>query len=205
MDDPGRVRGVDRQGHIAEQNGCLTWRQRTVFEPIRQASPTRELKSQKRHTFALTDLEDLHDVRMLQTRDRLSFGQETTAELGIGEARAADHFQGHDTLQLLVHAAINDSHRSLSESALDAVRADGLPDPRRFEIEYPRGRDRREKRVGSRGAVFAEQLMDQFAQPLVALAAICHVPRPLGLVQLERRGKDRLRRQQAISLGRGDR
>jgi hypothetical protein len=69
----------------------------------------------------LADLVDLHDMRVLQTRDGLGFGAEALEIGRAGVAAAEDHLEGHQPPQGGVVGFVDDTHAAPAEFGNDFI------------------------------------------------------------------------------------
>jgi hypothetical protein len=63
----------------------------------------------------LADLEDLHDVGMLQTGDRLRLDAEAFQLGSAGVAARQDHLQGDDAIELEMPSLVNNAHAAAAQ------------------------------------------------------------------------------------------
>jgi hypothetical protein len=87
---------------------CRTWL--WFFQPGREAASLHELHGEERHALVFAEFEDLHDMRMLQARDGLTLGAETSSLLAGGMTAGREHLQGDDTTERLLPGLVNDPH-----------------------------------------------------------------------------------------------
>ena len=70
------------------------------------------------------DLEDLHDVRMLQAGDRLGLGAEAGHVPFAGVFTGQDHLQGHEAVELALPGLVDDAHTAAAQFLQQFVVAD---------------------------------------------------------------------------------
>ncbi len=95
------------------------------------------------------DLVNLQNVGVLDARDGLGLGADAFQVLRTGAAPAADHFQGHHAVQLLLPGLVHDAHAACAEFAQDLVarRQPGERAPGTFRGQRGEG----QRRGGARG------------------------------------------------------
>ena len=99
MDDPGAVRLVDRPRHGLDESRRLAGRPGRPVEPVRQAPSRDVLHLEERLPVVVADGVDLDDVRVLEPRDHLGFGQEPRGVLRRCMGAGPDHLQRHDPIE----------------------------------------------------------------------------------------------------------
>jgi len=82
----------------------------------------------------LADLEDLDNVGMLKTGDRLGLGAEACQGLGLGCDGGPDQFQGDNAIERHLPCLVNDTHTAASQLAQDIVTGDQRR-PRRVDCD----------------------------------------------------------------------
>jgi len=71
-------------------------------------------------------LVDLHDMRVLQRRDRLRLLLEARKHFRACMLAVQDHLQGHQPVQTNLPSFIHDAHTTSSKFALDLIAAHNL-------------------------------------------------------------------------------
>ena len=83
-----------------------------------------ELEGHERQPLVFAELVDHHDVRVLESRYRLSLALEPRQGPGIGRDPRGHHLHRDHPVQRLVNGAVDDPHRPPAEEARHAVAAD---------------------------------------------------------------------------------
>jgi hypothetical protein len=122
VDDAALVSMMDGPGQGLDEPGGRTRRQGRPFQALGQAAALdilqRAVGAAERaaeRAGPRADLEDLHDVRMLQPGDRLRLAMEARQLLGIGKGTAQDHLQSHEAIELDVAGLEDDPHAAPSQ------------------------------------------------------------------------------------------
>ena len=125
MDDALLMGGVDGVGEDLDQPGRLARRQRGAVQMPSQTAAAAKFQREERLALVLADLEDLHDVRMLQAGDGLGLTAEAGQLALVGIAAGQNHFQGDDAVGLDLPGPVDNAHSAASEDAQDLVAGDG--------------------------------------------------------------------------------
>jgi hypothetical protein len=121
VNDALAVGGVHRLGQRRHQAGRLGGRQRLALQLVGQAAAGDELQGEVGMSLVPAGLEKLHDVRVLQRRDRLGLGHEPLQVLGGGVGAREDHLQRHDPVDALLECLVNDAHAPAAQLPEDLV------------------------------------------------------------------------------------
>ena len=105
----------------------LVHRLRLAADPLRQAAAIDVLEREIGQPFVLADLVDLHDVRVLQTGDRLGLGVEPGQLLRPGVCAGQHHLQGDDAVQLRLPRLVDDAHAAAAQLGQDRIALDLRP------------------------------------------------------------------------------
>ena len=70
------------------------------------------------------DIEDRHDVRVIEVGDGAGFGQVGFGGFGAIHELAMRHLDRHEPLQLVVVGEVDEAEAALAQHSLDAVAAD---------------------------------------------------------------------------------
>src|ERR1700722_9531954 len=96
------MRVMDRANDWQQRANRVAASRRSAVESFRKTA-TLDIFQRKKHPPAdFADLEQLHDVRMLQSRDGLGFGEEPRA-VGVASVIAGEnHLQGHQASEFFL-------------------------------------------------------------------------------------------------------
>ena len=137
----------------------------------REVPPLDQLHGIERVPLMPPDLVDRHDVRMVETHNRLGLNQES-ADLRLGgELPGEDHLQRHHPIQADLPRLVNDPHPTAGNLFDEHVVAD-LPGGAEFVIQVSPGRLGRSRRL-THAAQVAERLRDEvqiIGEPTVIIA-----------------------------------
>jgi len=104
------------------------------------------------------DLEDLHDVLMLEPGDGLAFRAKAGETDGVGVGTGQEHLESDDPVQVLVASLVDNAHAASAQDAEDLVAGDLRPG---WIDEFGLGEWRIRNGIGGGGVAVAE------AQPVV--------------------------------------
>ena len=125
VDHVALVGVVQRPGQRLDQAGGLLRAPRAVGQGGRHAAAIDVFEREERVPLVLADLENLHDVGMLQPGDRLGLDTETGDLLERRGPGVADHLQGDQALQTGLPGLIHDPHAAPAQFAGDLVTGRG--------------------------------------------------------------------------------
>jgi len=97
-------------GNRLDQTGRTRWGDRSVSQRLFQTLALDESHGIIMVATALADIEDGHDVRMIQVGGRSRLGSEPNHISAAGEGAADDHLEGHDAAGVDLNGAVDDSH-----------------------------------------------------------------------------------------------
>ncbi len=118
------VSGVHGPRQRLHQPGRLLGRQRRTVEFLGQTAAVHELQRKVGMAVVFADLEDLHDVRVLQAGDRFGLGAEAGYLPFAGVFAGQDHLQGHQTVELALPGLVDDAHAAAAQFVQQFVVAD---------------------------------------------------------------------------------
>ena len=121
MNDAPVVRELLRAGEDFDQARGAAGRPGRPGEVMSERPALDILEGQIGPAVRLADLEDLHDVRMLQRGDRLGFTAKTLAFGSAGVSARQDHLQRHQAVQVLLTGLVDHPHAAPAQLALDFV------------------------------------------------------------------------------------
>ena len=124
MDDAALVGRVDGPCELLDQLHGRPDGLGPAVQPVLQRSPRHVFESEVGRSVLLTDLEDLDDIGVMQTGDRLGLSLEPLKALRAVPRVDGDHLQGDDPLQLLVLRLIDRSHPAPAQFAQEDVATD---------------------------------------------------------------------------------
>ena len=121
MDDSASMRGFDRVGHLPKQRGGAGGRLRLAVNQLAERSAFDELERDVQTVVVLEDVEDLHDVRMLQLRDGFGFGPEAIGFRRRGMCSGEQPLERDQPAQPLMPSLIDDRHTAPPQQLHDVV------------------------------------------------------------------------------------
>ena len=125
MDDPGLVREMERFAQLAHDvHGFFDVEALVRVEEVLEFLALDELHDNVRDFAFRAEVVHLHDVRVIQPRDRLGLAVETHRVFlgGVLVERALQNRLDRDlAVQSGIHARIDDAHRALAKDGLDVV------------------------------------------------------------------------------------
>jgi hypothetical protein len=144
VDDPFGMRHVNGTGQRLDEQGRLARRPGRAVQPARQAAAFDPLQGQERPASVRADLEDLHDVWVLDPRRQLRLQSEAQL-LGRGrELTRQHHLQGHQPVEPPVPRLVHYPHSAAPDLGQDFVLPDllgGRENHRHgFRVSLARGR-----------------------------------------------------------------
>ena len=131
MDDAVLVGVVHGPGEQLDEPGRLAGRPRVPGQVLGQAAAVHELQGEVRVAVRLADLEDLHDVLVLQRRDRLGLAPEPLPLGRPGVRPGQDHLQRDGAVEGELPGLVDDAHPAAADLPDDLVAGD----QRRGEID----------------------------------------------------------------------
>jgi hypothetical protein len=124
VDDAALVGGVHGPGQGLDQPRRLVRRQGRAAQLLLQRPAGTELQREEGQALDLADLEDLHDVGVLQTRHRLGLGVEASALVLVGVVGAEHHLEGDDAVGLDLPGLVDDAHAAAAQLPQHLVAGD---------------------------------------------------------------------------------
>ena len=124
MHDAGLVRGVHRPRQRDHQFRRLASRLGCAGQPVGEAAPLQQFQRDKGEAGGRADVIDLHDIGVMQPRDRFRLEPETVQVLRPGLEVGPDHLQGDQTLQLLLPGLVDHPHATVAQLRQDVVAGD---------------------------------------------------------------------------------
>jgi hypothetical protein len=128
MHDPRSVGVIECPRQRFDQDGGegrLLW---LTLEFFSQRAARDVFHDKERLAVMLADLEDLHDVGVLQAGHRFRLLTKARLLFGGGVFAAQDHFQGHDPVDPELACLVDPSHAAVAQHAQDLVTGhDRLP------------------------------------------------------------------------------
>jgi hypothetical protein len=121
MDHVAAVRQLHAARQRFHQLRRLGDRQRLAVQLMRQAAALHEFQGAIGVAVGFADLEDLHDVGVLQPRHRFGFGAKARQLLGSSVAAGQNHFESHGTFEGQMPGFIDDPHAAPAQHAVDDV------------------------------------------------------------------------------------
>ena len=115
----------------------LQWRQRAAVEPRMQRSSGDVLQRQIRQSAMLADFVNLHDPRVLQLCDGLSFLLHARENFFARNAAGQQHFQSDDAIQNLLLRSEHDRHAATAKLFEQFVTRRRLDRTRIFQFARP--------------------------------------------------------------------
>ncbi len=116
---------LDRSGQRLDELGRLTGRLRRAVQLLVEAAAAHELQRDVGLALVLADLEDLHDVGVLQPRHRRGLGPEARQLVRLGLTAGADHLEGDDAVELHLPGLVDDAHAAPPQLPQDLIVRDG--------------------------------------------------------------------------------
>ncbi len=162
MHQPQLMRGVNRQGHHADQRRHVAHLHRAGTKAVSQRAAADVLQCQIRLTAGDSNLVDLHNVRMLHPRQGLGFALQPQFGVAIPGA-GAQHLQGHRAPQTEVACLVNDAHAAAAQFAQDLV-AGHVVGERLRQRRLPNGLCLGSGGIIQQGAVQQELILDSLRQ-----------------------------------------
>jgi putative ABC transport system permease protein len=133
MDDPARVRGVERVGQLVAPLDRLFDRQRAVRQADVERAPLEQFHQQERAPLVIADVVERADVRMVQRRDDAGFAVEALERLGIVCQAGGQDLDRDVAIESSIPGAIDLAHPAGADRRGDFVRtktgptASGMP------------------------------------------------------------------------------
>src|SRR5207245_2573972 len=149
MDDPFRVRGVQRAGNLNPEVQYLLHLQRLTFDAVLQRSPFEELHDDEILAILLPDLVNGADVGMVQRGGRACLAVEAFQRCGGLGQFFGEEFQGHVAAQGAVLGLVHHAHPATTQLLQNAVMRDRFADHAR---ELARGEHLRPRSWASQRA-----------------------------------------------------
>ena len=147
VDEPVRVRTVERAGNLLEQRHRALAGERPVHEQRGEIVTGDEAHREEEHAVLLADALDRHDARVVEARREPGLAQEALAERRVEGERRGDQLERHRVPRRRITREIDDTHATATEHALEPearplhARARPVVDHRRgtgFSIPRPR-------------------------------------------------------------------
>ncbi len=126
VNDPVRMRGVERVGDRCRQLQKLGQRQRAAREAVAQAFALQKLHHEKRHAAFATHFVNRADVRMVERRRRARLPVESLHRAFIRQECRREELERHLAAQSRVLRAVDNAHAAGADLFDHAVGADGL-------------------------------------------------------------------------------
>jgi hypothetical protein len=104
-----------RPGQDFHQPRRLRSGQRRTLAMLLQAAAVDEFEGKERLSRLFADLIDLHDVGVMQPGNGRSFSAEAVALARPSLGTGADHFEGHDSVQLDLPGLVDDAHAAVTD------------------------------------------------------------------------------------------
>jgi hypothetical protein len=142
VDHAPPVGGVHGPGQRLDQRRRLRRRQRLAGQLAVEAAAAHELQGAERPAVYFADLENLHDVGVLDVGQRLRLLAEALHLGRPGVGAGEDHLQRHDAAQADVAGLVDDAHAAAPQLPQHLVAGHGRQHRRR------RRRDRPQRRIG---------------------------------------------------------
>jgi hypothetical protein len=95
--------------------GCLPRRQQIALKFLIEAAARHKLECEKRLPIQFADFKDLHDVGMEQACGGLRLPPKAQTLIGQGRVVAAEHFQGHDSVQTALPRSVDHAHAAAAQ------------------------------------------------------------------------------------------
>jgi hypothetical protein len=121
MDHAALVRIVDSPGQSLDKGGGFAGRPWRAVEPLGKAASIDIFQDQVRAAGVLADLKNLHDIRMLQTADRLGLGPKPRPIIRRVWTRGLKHLECDQALELDLTSPVGDAHASPAELVKDLI------------------------------------------------------------------------------------
>ena len=122
MDQAPGVRIVQSLGHGRDQACGGAGRRPASGDLLGQVAAGDEPRDHETQAVvAAANVEDRHNVRMLQARDDAGLGHVRLGVPGPGQTIAARHLDGHGALQLFIVALVNDAEAALAQELVHPV------------------------------------------------------------------------------------
>jgi hypothetical protein len=128
VDDPVRVRRVQRVGDLDAEIERLIERERFAHETIFQCLAFDELHHDEVAAGVLVDVVDRADVRVFQCRRRARLASQPLERLRVVADLLREELQRDATAELDVLGLVDDAHAAAAELLQDPVVGDGLAD-----------------------------------------------------------------------------
>ena len=131
---------VHRPSQRLNQLGRGLGRQRLPAQLFAQTAPVDKFEREIRQAVLVADFVDLHDVRMGQARNRLSFGVEASQLLLARVPAGQEHLEGHQPVEPRLPGLVDDANATAGDGydALDHLRAWERPDVVLLDMGLPR-------------------------------------------------------------------
>ena len=123
VDDPPRVREVQRLGHFGGDAERLVLRHPPSREPLLQGHTGHVLGCQERPSLVIADLVDLADERMIEVRGRLGFMEEPPV-LTFGHEPREQELQRDFAIEREILGQVNLAHAPVSKPGEDPIVGD---------------------------------------------------------------------------------
>ena len=120
VDDPPRVREVQRLGHFGGDAERLVLRHPPSREPLLQGHTVHVLGRQERPSLVIADLVDLADERMIEVRGRLGFMEEPPVR-PVGHEPRQQEFQRDFAIEREILGQVHLAHAPVSKPGEDPV------------------------------------------------------------------------------------
>ncbi len=124
---------VDRTRGDRHELGGLPGIGHVVLRSLVEALTRDQLHAEVMLILELTDLEDRHNVGMIEPSDRLGLVLKPADFIGTGEPGGLDHLQGHRAIQAELAGLVDDPHAAFAQDSLQLVVAEVADERPRLE------------------------------------------------------------------------
>ena len=121
------MRMVHGAGEGLDELCPVPGRQGPVAAHLFEAGAVHEFQSEIGQAVVLGDVVNLHDVWMLQARDRLRLGMKGGPLLWAGMSSGQDHLQGHHPFEGRLSGSVDDAHAAASQLSQDFITGESRP------------------------------------------------------------------------------
>jgi hypothetical protein len=124
LQDAALVRVVDRAGGRRDQSGCAARVGEVILQSLVETLSSNQLHAEIMLVLEPADLEDGHNVRMVQPGDGLGLVLKTVDLRRGRKASSADHLQGHGPIEAELSSLVDDPHAPFAENFQQLVVAE---------------------------------------------------------------------------------
>jgi len=124
MNDSSGVRCAERVRDLTGEKKSLGWRERTTSDPFGKRLAVEVLHDEKIDTFLTADIMQNANMRMVQTRNYLSFAFESQVQLWLIKEVSGQNFDCDRPVESRVERTVNLTHAACANSSGNFVRSE---------------------------------------------------------------------------------